>query len=236
MSTPDPAATPPARNSAKKWLVGCLVALVLAVLICLAALLLLAYAAKRQVDAMAPDAKRVYEDARRAAAALESTTPVAADIARTAEARMRLGRAASAVLAFRVGDGEPCPPELARAALPVDADWFSGLVTGIPAPATGTPWMRDPAIVAAAAGANEQQAMIALDRTLGDAGAVAVIHADQPSAAGAAGDGPRFQGYVQLVGYPDGETACTVAFHAEGKSDGELQSNFLAAEKAALGK
>ena len=109
MSTPDPAAPPPAKSNAKKWLVGCLVALVLAVLICLAALLLLAYAAKRQVDAMAPEAKRVYEDARRAAAALESTTPVAAGIAQSAEARMRLGRAASAVLAFRVADSEPAP-------------------------------------------------------------------------------------------------------------------------------
>jgi hypothetical protein len=41
---------------------------------------------------------------------------------------------------------------------------------------------------------------------------------------------------VQLLGYPDGETVCRVSFHAEGASAAEFQSNFWAAEEAALGK
>ena len=146
---------------------------------------------------------------------------------------MRLGRAASAALASTAGSTEPCPTEFARSALPADAEWFTGLADGVPAPTAGTAWMRDPAIVAAASAADPQQAMIALDREFGDASAIAVIHATSPATTG---DERQFQGYVQLIGYPDGETMCTVAFHAQGADGSAFQSSFWAAEEAALGK
>jgi len=233
MSTPDPAVPPPPNNSAKKWLVGCLVALLLVVLLGLAALLLIAYAAKRQVDAIKSDAQHLADDARHVAAALQPSTPVPPDVRQLAEARMRLGRAASAALASTAGSTEPCPTEFARSALPADAEWFTGLADGVPAPTAGTAWMRDPAIVAAASAADPQQAMIALDREFGDASAIAVIHATSPATTG---DERQFQGYVQLIGYPDGETMCTVAFHAQGADGSAFQSSFWAAEEAALGK
>ena len=237
MSTPDPAISPPPPppNNAKKWLIGCAIALVVAVLLVIGAAVAIIYAAKRQVDAVSSDAKQLAEDARSAAAMLAPTKAVAQGVAQLAEARMRLGRAASAV-AWMAQQGSvpagPCPAELAQAALPVDAEWFVELAKGLPDAATGTPWMRDPSIFQAVAGKDEAQALIALDGALADAGAVAVIQARGDGKA----DARRFDGYVQLVGYPDGETVCTVGFKAEGATGGEFQSSFWAAEGTALGK
>jgi hypothetical protein len=116
----------------------------------------------------------------------------------------------------------------------VDAPWFAGLVDGIPDAATGTPWMRDPAIIAAASDADSLKALDALDRELASATAIAVIHATEFSEP--SGGKGSFEGFVQLVGYPDGETACTVGFHAEGATGSDFQSAFWSAEGAALGK
>ena len=232
MSTPEPVAPPP-KNSTKKWLLGCLVALLLLVLIGIAVLVLGVYAAKKQVDAMTEDASRVYEDARRAAKALESAQQVAPDIAQGAEARMRLGRVAAAVMAADLTQAEGCPPDPARAALPVDAQWMRDVASGLPAASVGTPWMREPAVAAVTT-------EVALDRVLGEAGSIAVIHTKtlvEPKAAvegGEAQDG-EFEGFVQLLGYPDGETICIAPFRASG-SGGEFQARFRAAAEAAVGK
>jgi hypothetical protein len=251
MSTPDPAAPPPPPNSAKKWLIGCLLALLALVLLGVAVLMLGIFAVKRQVDAIAPDAKRVMADAQRAADALKSAEPVAQQIAQEAQARMRLGRAASAVVAMPVAPAasEPCPAQFARSALTVDEPWFAFLVNGLPQSDSGTPWLRDPSLAAAADNANQGQALVALDRVLNDANAVAVVHATRVQEPVLAADGKvepgQFEGFVQLVGFPDGETMCTAAIHATnsqgaGGTQEQLEDDFhtqvLAAEEAALGK
>ena len=234
MSTPDPTVPPPPPSNAKKWLIGCAIALLLLVLIIIGAAVAIIYAAKKQAEAISSDAKHLVQDAKNATSMLESAKSAAPDIAQLAQARMRLGRAAAAV-GFENPVTGTCTPELARAALPVDAKWFAGLVNGMPAASEGTPWMRDPAVTAAASDTDPQQAMISLDRELAAAGAVAAIHATQLTDPAAGGSG-KFEGSVQLLGYPDGETVCRVSFHAEGASAAEFQSNFWAAEEAALGK
>lgn len=235
MSTPDPTVPPPSPPSnAKKWFIGCAIALLLLVLIIIGAAVAIIYAAKKQAEALSSDAKHLVQDAKNAASMLESAKSAAPGIAQLAEARMRLGRAAAAV-SFDSPAAGACTPELARAALPVDAKWFAGLADGMPAASEGTPWMRDPAVTAAASEADQQQAMISLDHNLAAAGAVAAIHATQLTDP-AAGGGGKFEGFVQLLGYPDGETLCRVPFHAEGASASQFQSAFWAAEEAALGK
>ena len=231
MSTPDPVAPPP-KNNTKKWLVGCLVALLLLVLIGIAVLVLGVYAAKKQVDAMAGDASRVYEDAQRAARALESAQQVAPGIAQGAEARMRLTRVAAAVMAADLAQAGGCPPDPSRAALPVDAQWMRELASGLPAASVGTPWIRH-AVFASA------DSEVALDRALREAGSIAVIHTTSlVEPVQAEGGGPQdgeFEGFVQLVGYPDGETICIAPFAASGSGD-DFQARFRAAEEAAVGK
>jgi len=237
MSTPDPVVATP-KSNAKKWLVGCLLALVLVLMLVAGAVLFIAYQAKKQVDAIKGDAQHLAEDARRAAAALGSGKSAANDVVQTAEARMRLGRAAASVVAANQANTQSCPPEAARNALPVDAEWFGELVNGLPGADKGTLWMRDPALVAAASDADQEQALIALDKELQEAGAIAVVHSTgaNPSAGDGKATTGRFEGFVQLVGYPDGETMCTAAFHADGDTGAEFQKSFWAAEEAALGK
>lgn len=243
MATPDPVAPPPPPlpapppSSAKKWLLGCLVALLLLVLLGIAVLLLGVYAAKKQIDAIAPDAKRVYEDAQRAASALQSGAQVAPTLSQSAEARMRLMRVAGAVDAGADPHVEPCPSDPARANLTVDAPWMAELATGLPTQPLGTPWLRDPVFATAAAvplgGHSSEdaqvQALISLDRALGDAGAISVIHTTRL-------EGNRFEGFVQVIGYPDGGTICVAPIEASGTDQGDLEQRFRAAEEAAVGK
>ena len=236
MSTPDPVVPPP-KNSAKKWLLGCLAALVLLVLLGMAVLLLGVYAVKKQVDSMAPDARKVVQDVQKAAAALESAPGIDPALVQTAEARMRLGRSALPVAMLDKVLPQPCPAGAARTAPTVDAEWFRELANGgLPMQPIGTPWFRQPPFsTAAEAGlqtdANEDskaRALVALDRGLAEAGALAVIHTTRLEAG-------EFDGYVQLIGYPDGETICIAPFSARG-SEGEFQQQFRAAEEAALAK
>jgi hypothetical protein len=247
MSTTDP--VPPQKpegNSAKKWLIGCLVALLLLVALGVAVLMLGIYAVKKQVDAVAPDAQKVLEDARRAAKALESAPAVAPEVTQVAEARMRLGRAASSVLSAAAGlKPEPCPADPARANLSVDAQWFGELANGdLPTEEVGTPWFRHEVFETAAAAAHgsdedRHQGLIELDRALGQASSVSVIHTTrlvEPRLLdGDKVEGGAFEGFVQVVGYPDGETICIAPFQATTDHD-DFQQRFWAAEGAAIGK
>jgi hypothetical protein len=235
MSTPEPTVPPPPPSNAKKWFIGCAIALLLLVLVIIGVAVAIIYAAKKQAEAISSNASHLVQDAKNAASMLESAKSAAPDIAQMAQARMRLGRAAAAV-GFENPVAGSCPAELARAALPVDAIWFAGLVNGMPAASEGTPWMRDPAITTAANGTDPQQVMLSLDRELAAAGAVAAIHATQLTDPAVGGGGGKFEGSVQLLGYPDGETVCRVSFHAEGATASEFQSSFWSAEAAALGK
>jgi hypothetical protein len=251
MSTPEPAAAPPPNNSAKKWLIGCLVTLVLLVVLGLAAMLLIAYAAKKQMDALGADAHKIYQDAQSAAAlfgsgAKEAPSPTA--LAQGAEARMRLARAAAAVAATESLKAEACPSDPPRFPLTVDAEWFRELSYGVPKATEATPWFRHELFSAASAAApapadnGDTQApqLIELDRGLGDAGSVAVIHTTRllepkPLDGGKFEEG-RFEGFVQLIGYPDGESICMAPFQASGADPEQFQQSFWAAEEAALGK
>jgi hypothetical protein len=235
MSTPDPAAPPPPNNSAKKWLLGCLGALLVLVLLGVAVLMLGVYAVKKQVDAMAPDARRVVEDVHKAATALESAPRIDPALVQTAEARMRLGRSALPVAVLDKVLPQPCPADAARVAPTVDAEWFRELANGgLPTQPLGTSWFRQPPFSAAADAAlqpdasedSNARALVALDRGLADAGALAVIHTTRLEAG-------EFDGYVQLIGYPDGETICIAPFSARG-GEGDFQQQFRAAEEAAL--
>lgn len=241
---PSPPPPQPANNNAKKWLVGCLVVLLLLVLGGVAVLVLGVYAAKKQVDSMSSDARNVYEDAQRAARALESARQMAPALMQAAEARMRLSRAASAAYKAESLQAEACPADAARSAQSVDAEFMRALVGGLPTEPMGTPWFRDGAFATAAAnapaldatGATDAQgpALVALDRALAEAGSIAVIHTtrlDEPTGAAPG----RFEGSVQLLGYPDGETLCFAPFEASGSAT-EFQQRFRAAEEAALGK
>src|SRR5205085_11530956 len=134
MSTPDPAVPPPGppapKSNTTKWLLGCLAALVLLVILGAAVLLLGIYAAKRQLDAIAPDARNVVEDVHKAAAALESAPRIDPALVQSAEARMRLGRSALPVAMLDKVLPQPCPSNAARAAPTVDAEWFRELANG----------------------------------------------------------------------------------------------------------
>ena len=243
MSTTDPIAPPP-KNNAKKWLVGCLVVLLLLVIGGLAVLVLGVYAAKKQVDSMAGDARNLYEDASRAAKALESAPRLAPELMQAAEARMRLSRAASAAYKAQSLQPEACSDEPPRAAPPVDAEFLQALVGGLPTEAMGTPWFRHEVFATAAAAAvpldtsglkdTQAPALIALDRALGEAGSIAIIHTTKLEEPTDTTEG-RFEGSVQLIGYPDGETICSAPFEASGPA-AEFQQKFRAAQEAALGK
>jgi hypothetical protein len=84
------------------------------------------------------------------------------------------------------------------------------------------------------------QAQIALDRALIEAGSVAVIHTtrlvEPRLREGGKVEGGEFEGFVQLVGYPDGETMCISPFTASGTDQGDFEARFWTAEEAALGK
>jgi hypothetical protein len=247
MSTPEPAAPPP-KSNAKKWLLGCLGALLLLVLLGIAVLVLGVYAAKKQIDAMAPDAKRLYEDAQRAADAMKSAEKVAPTTSEAAEARMRLMRAAATVASTTDPQPDPCGPDPERSNLSVDAQWMAALVDGLPTQAIGTPWFRHQVFASAASMAldandsedDRMQAQIALDRALIEAGSVAVIHTtrlvEPRLREGGKVEGGEFEGFVQLVGYPDGETMCISPFTASGTDQGDFEARFWTAEEAALGK
>jgi len=247
MSTTDPVPPPkPEGNSAKKWLIGCLVALLLLVALGVAVLLLGIYAVKKQVDAVSPDVQSVVDDARRAAKALESPPAVAPEVAQFAEARMRLGRAATSVVSAAANlQPQPCPADPARANLSVDAQWFGELANGdLPTEEFGTPWFRHEVFETAAAAAHgsdedRQQGLIELDRALNEASSVAVIHTTrlvEPRLLdGGKVEGGHFEGFVQVVGYPDGETICIAPFEATTDHD-DFQQRFWAAEGAAIGK
>src|SRR5205085_2306240 len=134
-----------------KWLLGCLAALVLLVILGAAVLLLGIYAAKRQLDAIAPDARKVVEDVHKAAAALESAPRIDPALVQSAEARMRLGRSALPVAMLDKELPQPCPSNAARAAPTVDAEWFRELANGgLPSQPLGTPWFRQPPFSTAA--------------------------------------------------------------------------------------
>jgi len=238
MSTPDPAAPPPPNNTAKKWLLGCLGALLLLVILGVAVLMLGVYAVKRQVDAMTPDARKVIEDVHKAATALESPPGVEPALVQAAEARMRLGRAALPVAMLDKVEARACPPNAPSLAPTVDAEWFRELANGgLPKEAIGTPWFRH-ALFATAADASllpdasedkQAEAVIALDRGLGENGALAVIHTTRLVEAAES----EFDGFVQLIGYPDGETICIAPFSARGNGE-EFRERFRDAEVAAL--
>jgi hypothetical protein len=247
MSTIDPVPPrKPENNNAKKWLIGCLVALLLLVALGVAVLMLGIYAVKKQVDAVAPDAQRVIEDARRAAKALESAPAVAPEVTQFAEARMRIGRAASSVVAAAANlHAQPCPADPARANLSVDAQWFGELANGdLPTEEVGTPWFRHAVFETAAAAAHgsdedRQQGLVELDRALGEASSISVIHTTrlvEPRLLdGGKVEGGLFEGFVQVVGYPDGETICIAPFQASTDHD-DFQQRFWVAEGAAIGK
>ena len=250
MSTPDPVApSPPPKSNAKKWLLGCLGALLLLVLLGIAVLILGIYAAKRQVDSMASDARSIYADAQRAADALKSAEKVAPTLSQAAEARMRLMRAAATVASAAADLKQTaCPVDPSRANLSVDAPWMAGLVNGLPSTQTGTPWFRHQVFATAAAvGLDakssedaQMQALIALDHALGDASSISVIHTSrlvEPRLhEGGKADGGEFDGFVQVVGYPDGETICIAPFTASGTDQGDFEQRFWAAEEAAINK
>jgi hypothetical protein len=240
MSTPDPVPPPPP-NNAKKWLIGCLVAVLLLAALGVAVLMLGIYAAKKQVDSMSADASKVVEDARRAAKALESSSQVAPALAQAAEANMRLTRAANTVDESLDPQAEPCMPDTSRNSVAVDGPWLAELANGLPSAAVGTPWFRekpfaDAAAVGLDANATEEQkaqALVALDRALGEAGAVAVVHAQRMEENE---NGGQFEGFIQLIGYPDGATMCTAPFAASGTNAEEFHSHFWTAKGAVLGK
>jgi len=238
MSTPDPVAAPPQNNSSKKWLLGCLGALLLLVLLGLAVLLLGIYFVKQRVDSLAPEARQVVEDVHKAASALQSAPVVAPALVQAAEARMRLSRAALPVAMLDKVEARACPPDSSSLAPTVDAEWFRELANGgLPKEPIGTPWFRHALFATAAAAAlvpdasedSDAQAVIALDRGLGESGALAVIHTTRLLEAG---DG-EFDGFVQLIGYPDGETICIAPFAARGSGE-DFRERFRAAEEAAL--
>jgi hypothetical protein len=247
MSSTDPVPPPkPEGNSAKKWLLGCLVALLLLVALGVAVLMLGLYVVKKQVDSVAPEAKQVYEDARRAAKAFESAPAAANEVMQIADARMRLGRAASSVIAAASNlQPEPCPADPERANISVDAQWFSELAGGdLPTEEIGTPWFRHEVFETAAAAAHgsdedRHQGELELDRALGEASSIAVIHTtrlvEPRLLEGGKVEGGAFEGFVQVLGYPDGETICIAPFRASTDHD-DFQQRFWAAEGAAIGK
>jgi len=245
MSATEPVPPPP-KSNAKKWLLGCLGALLLLVLLGLAVLLLGVYAAKKQIDSMATDARHLYEDAQRASDALKPSEPVPRTVSQAAEARMRLMRAASAAAAGTEEQPEACPTDPARPNISVDAQWMAELVDGLPAQPIGTPWFRHQVFATAAeAGGkgsedDQVQALIALDHVLGNLSFISVIHTKRLVEPRLQKDGKieggEFEGFVQVVGYPDGETLCTAPFTASGTDQGDFEARFWAAEEAALGK
>jgi len=260
MSTPAPDAPPPKKRN--PLLVGCLVILALLVLGAGAVLLLGIYAAKRQYDQFAPQAQQALEEARKAAAQVQSAAGAAQVLAQGAEAQARLAMASRAVATTQDMNVVPCPPDPARATVPVDAEWFGQMSGGIPRAPVGTPWMRHQlfenvaaaGLAADASDAALAQAAAAADRDLSDAGTVAVIHTTKL-------EPTHFDGFVQLVKYPSGDSICLVPFsadkpaHAGGGlgigrrvrglgvsvngapgADEDFQGAFWAAEEAALGK
>ena len=276
MSTPDPLAPPPKKRN--PWLVGCLVVSVVLVLGAGAVLLLGIYAVKRGYDEMAPQAKQALEQAREAASQVRSAAGSAQVLAQGAETQARLAMAARTVATTHDMNVVPCPPDPARATVPVDAEWFRRMSGGVPRDGVGTPWMRhrlfeNLATAGIATGASDEAvalAAAAADRDLSDAGTVAVIHTTTLRAPRVLSDGSiepgRFQGFVQLVKYPVGDSICLVPFSADSPAKGggglglgrrvrglgvaggdaatsaqqraeeDFQGAFWAAEEAALGK
>ncbi|MEO8160704.1 MAG: hypothetical protein ABI588_04735 [Arenimonas sp.] len=230
MATPDPIAPPPppppSGSGAKKWLIGCLVVLLLGVVAAVAVVAIGVYAAKRQLDAMTPDARKAYEDARTAAAALGESARLAPTLAEGEQAQSRLATAARNVAPDQAMTTSACPPDPSRGASPVDAPWFRALADGVPQAPVGTPWFRHQVFSKIAevplgqypGKENEALAMIAADRELAVAGAIAVIHTTrlvEPKLLdGKQFEGGRFEGFVQLIKYPEGGSICLVPFSA----------------------
>ena len=276
MSTPDPVVAPPPPPPpppAKKrnpLLIGCLVILLLLVLGAGAVLLLGIYAAKKGYDEYAPKAQQALEEARKASAQVQAAAQDAQAFAQGAEAQARLAMATREVATEQSIDEVPCPPDPARATVPVDAEWFRALANGVPRAPMGTPWMRHSvfenlANVGLDGAAEEPQlaiAAIAADRDLSDAGVIAVIHPaklEMPQA----GTPGHFEGHVQLLKYPTGDSICVVSFSADSpakaggglgvgrrvrglampsagaaapSAEEDFQGAFWLAEEAALGK
>ena len=256
MSTPAPKKRSP-------LLVGCLVILAILIIGAGAVLLLGIYAAKKQYDAFAPGAQQALAEARKAAAQVQSAAGTAQALAQGAEAQVRLATAARTVATSQDMNDVPCPPDPARETVPVDAEFFRDMSGGVPRQAVGTPWMRhrvfeNLAAAGLASGASDEQlalAATAADRDLSDAGTVAVIHVGKLEAG-------HFEGHVQLVKYPSGDSLCLVPFSADSpatpgaglgigrrvrglgvaaggakpSADEDFQGAFWAAEEAALGK
>ena len=248
MSSPDPVSPVPPPKKRNQLLIGCLVILALLVLGAGAVLLLGIYAAKKEYDEYAPRAQQALEEARKAAASVQSAAAGAQVYAQGVEAQARLAMATRTIATVQDMNVVPCPPDPARASVPVDAEWFRALASGVPREAVGTPWFRHRVFETLAAagtargGSDEALALAvaAADRDLSDAGTVAVIHATklQPpsvSADGKAAPG-HFKGFVQLVKYPAGDSICLVPFSADGPTQEVFQRAFWAAEEAALGK
>ena len=275
MSTPAPTPTPEKKRN--PLLIGCLVILVLLVLGAGAVMLLGLYAAKRGLEAVGPEAQKAYEQAQAAAAAMQVQAQQASMAAQAMESQARLAMATHAVATAETVSALPCPPDPARVSVPVDAEWFRALAGGVPRERIGTPWMRHRVFTNLAeqpfdAQAGEDKiamASVAADRDLSDAGTIAVIHTTKLAmpvrqAVGKV-DAGRFEGYVQLVKYPSGDSLCLVPFSADspdklgaGNSAGlrarglnlppagrrtpqeqvedDFQGRFWAAEEAALGK
>jgi hypothetical protein len=250
MSTPDPIAPPPPPlppppKKRNPWLIGCLVILVLLLLGAGAVLLLGIYAAKKGYDEYAPKAQQALEEARKASAQVQAAAQDAQAFAQGAEAQARLALATREVATAEAMREVACPPDPTRASVPVDAEWFRALAGGVPRAPMGTPWMRhrvfeNLANVGLDGAADEPQlalAGIAADRDLSDVGVIAVIHQtnlEMPQA----GTPGHFEGFVQLIKYPTGDSICLEPFSADSaaQDEKEFQRAFWAAEEAALGK
>lgn len=231
MSTPDPPAPPPAPLPPPKkrnnFLIGCLVVLLLLVLGGVAVVVLGIYAAKNEYDKLAPDARKAYDQAREAAASAEEASRLAPTLAQGAQAQARLATAAHAVADASALTPAPCPPDPARVSIPVDAEWFGQLASGVPEERVGTPWMRHRVFQTLAdepfdqyvSDENMALAEAAADRDLSDAGTVAVIHTTtlkMPKALDANKfEGGHFEGFVQLLKYPSGDSICVAPFSAD---------------------
>jgi hypothetical protein len=271
MSSPDPAPPPPAKKR-NTLLIGCLVILLLLVIGGLAVFLVTLYAAKRQYDEYAPQAQQALEQVQAAAREAEAAAKLAPIYAQGMESQARLAMATQTLASDGNFKVSPCPPDPARVSIPVDAEWFRAMSAGVPKERIGIPWQRHRIFTLLAeepftANSGDEQlalATAAADRELSDTGTIAVIHTTKLVEPQASGSG-HFDGYVQLVKYPAGDSICLVPLRADGadprpaspslglrargitspagaptdaraQAEQDFQARFWAAEEAALGK
>lgn len=228
MSTPDPVAAPkppPSKGSGKKWLIGCLVVMVSLVMLGMAVLMLGVYAAKRELDAMTPQQRASYDAARQAELDAFRASEDGPMLAKGAAARARLAAVAQRVEPDAAPTALSCPRDSARANVPVDAEWFRSLAIDVPHEPVGVPWFRHSAFMNLADGAlrkrlplYEAEAWAHTDEELAKAGIVTVIHAvhlrEPKLLSGKEFQGGEFDGWLQVMRYPDGDTLCRVPFTA----------------------